>query len=167
MKILLLGVSCSGKSTIASDLATALKLRLLEADDEVLRLNGGVWPPDEETIDTYFGVTNKEVLKMDNIVYVISWLEQNDIFAFYKADFILVEIHASYEVLRKRKQARDNPAKQAEKRHQKNFKLYSEIVNDPNINKLLSVSLDTSELTLDEVLQAVLAKMKGEYLRDV
>lgn len=162
MKILLLGMSCSGKSTIARDLAKALKSNLLEADDEVLRLNGGLWPDEEEIIDTYFGVVNREVIKMEDIVYVISWLERDDIFTFYSAGFTLIEIHAPYEILRKRKQARDNPSEDAETRHQKNFKLYSEIVRDLDVNKLLSGSIDTSELTSTEVLRAVLAKIRSK-----
>jgi gluconate kinase len=161
-KILLLGMSCSGKSTIAHDLADALKIKLLEADDEVLNLNDGVWPDDEEIIDTCFGITNKKVLKMENILYVISWLERDDILSFYDAGFTLVEVHAPLGVLKKRKRVRDNVPAVDTARLQKNFKHYVEILQDSAIRNLFSASIDTSKLKPTAVLQSILATVQAK-----
>ena len=75
MEIVLLGRSGVGKSTVAASLGRTFGLSVLEADDEVMRLNGGVWPEEEETIDYYFELTNSRVLEMKLVLYVTSWLE--------------------------------------------------------------------------------------------
>ena len=74
MKVILLGRTGSGKSTIAPSLGEALGLTVLEADDETTRLNGGQWPEDEDVIDQFFAVTNRKVLPMESVLYITSWL---------------------------------------------------------------------------------------------
>lgn len=54
MKLLLLGLIGAGKTTIAKILAERHDLNLVEADDEVIKLNGGQWPDNERIIDRYF-----------------------------------------------------------------------------------------------------------------
>lgn len=54
MKVVLLGITGSGKSTTAQSVAGPLNLKVVEADNEVIRLNHGLWPDDEEVINKYF-----------------------------------------------------------------------------------------------------------------
>lgn len=160
MNLLLLGMTCAGKSTLAPTLAQRYGLTLLEADDEVQRLNDGVWPLDEATIDTYFAQTTPKVLQMEQVLYVISWLSKAEIQAFYQAGFKLVELHASYDEIKRRKVLRDDFALYGEARLRRNFHLYFELINDPEIKRLFSVSVDSSELEPDQVRRAVTEKLE-------
>jgi hypothetical protein len=45
MKVFLLGAPCAGKTTLIKALREVLDSPLLDMDDELLRLNGGIWPP--------------------------------------------------------------------------------------------------------------------------
>jgi shikimate kinase len=155
MKILLFGMSCTGKSTIARDLAQAFDLNVLEADDEVRRLNGGTFPQDEETIDRYFEETNPKARAIDGIVYVISWLEKEDILAFHKAGFVLVELRTNFETLKQRKLARDGIGVYDEERSRRNYSLHSELTSNLEVRNQFKVSIDTSDLTSSETFQAV------------
>jgi gluconate kinase len=147
MNILLFGMSCTGKSTIARALAQTFDLSVLEADDEVQRLSGGNFPHDEETIDRYFEETNPKARAISGIVYVISWLEREDILAFYNAGFILVELRANFETLKNRKLARDGFSLYDEERSRRNYLLHSELTSDPKIKNQFKVSINTSDLT--------------------
>ena len=44
MKRFVLGAPCAGKSTIVRHFRRKYGLNALDADDEIVRLNGGVWP---------------------------------------------------------------------------------------------------------------------------
>jgi shikimate kinase len=156
MNVLLFGMSCTGKSTIARDLAGAFALNVLEADDEVRRLNGSTFPQHEETIDRYFEEINPEARAMDGIVYVISWLEKEDILAFHDSGFVLVALQANFETLKRRKLARDGIDIYDEERSQRNYSLHSELTADPKVRGLFKVTVDTSNLDSRETLQAIL-----------
>ena len=160
MKLLLLGTTCAGKSTLAPALAQRYGLTLLEADDEVQRSNGGVWPPDEATIDTYFAQTTPKVLQMEDILYVISWLSKAEIQAFYKAGFKLVELHARYDEIKRRKLIRDDFDLYGEERLQRNFHAYRDLIADPEVREWFAVSLDTTGLEPTQVRQAVFKRLE-------
>ena len=160
MKLLLLGMTCAGKSTLATALAQRYGLTLLEADDEVQRLNGGVWPHDEVTIDTYFAQTTPKVLKMEQVLYVISWLSKAEIQQFHNADFKLIELHASYDETKRRKVLRDDFALYGEERLQRNFYAYRNLIADPELSEWFTVSLDTTGLEPAQVRQAVFKRLE-------
>lgn len=102
---MLLGITGSGKSTTAQSIARPLNLNVVEADNEVIRLNHDLWPDDEEVIDKYFQVASDKVLIMDNVLYVISWLSKPRIKQFIQNGFKVIELHASVEELLKRKRS--------------------------------------------------------------
>lgn len=155
MKIVLLGITGSGKSTIAQKISDVFSLQVIEADNEVIRLNNGLWPKDEQIIDKYFEKTSDKVLEMDNIVYVISWLSKKRVKQFSDKGFKIIELHASIEVLLKRKIQRDNPAESEINRFKENFNGYYEVVFDEKVKPLITLSLDTTTMKPEEVLKEI------------
>lgn len=153
MKLVLLGRSGVGKSTVAVSLGQAFGLSVLEADDETTRLNGGVWPKKEETIDYYFELTNSRVLEMRSVLYVTSWLEPEEIAAFHQKGFFIVELHADLPALISRKKQRGDSID--DKRFLTNYVRYQEIVDGAEVQRMLSLRIDTSHLPTAKVKQRV------------
>ena len=156
MKILILGLTGSGKSTCAKRIAEKFSLMLVEADDEVLRLNRGVWPKQESVIDKYFEMTNDEVLRKDTILYVISWLEKERIKEFTNKGFKIIELHADMDELLKRKQHRDDPSTEEINRFWTNYHNYLRVVNDPKLKNVFLLKLDTTNLAPKQTEELVL-----------
>lgn len=160
MKVVLLGITGSGKSTSAQSIAKPLNLKVIEADNEVIRLNHGLWPEDEKIIDKYFQSTSDEVLKMNDVLYVISWLSKKRIQQFIENGFKVVELHAPVEELLRRKIQRDNPTKASINRFKENYGGYYEVIDDEKIKPLLTLSLDTSTMKPEEVISAILRALQ-------
>ncbi|OGD08821.1 hypothetical protein A2397_05245 [Candidatus Amesbacteria bacterium RIFOXYB1_FULL_44_23] len=155
MKIVLLGITGSGKSTIAQKLADRFGIDVVEADDEVIRLNNDLWPKDEKIIDKYFQVTSDKVFTMDNVLYVISWLSKKRIKQFASNGFKIIELHADIKELLKRKIQRDNPTKNEISRFKENSNGYYEVVFDDEIKPLISLSLDTTTINPEDVFKKI------------
>jgi shikimate kinase len=151
MKILLLGLTGSGKSTISKNIAKKYNLLVVEADDEVIRLNNGIWPESGATIDRYFNQTSLKLLHEENVLYVISWMEKVDILNFSANGFKVIELHAQLEKLIKRKINRDKPSEKQINRFRNNYQGYMDVINDSEVQKILNVTIDTTNLTPEEV----------------
>jgi hypothetical protein len=157
VKAIILGLTNSGKSTIA----TILKDRgwpVLEVDDEAQKKNGGIWPESEAVLDILFKEINEEVLEHDNIIFVTSFLDIGDTKKFVDAGFKIIEIHASYEELRKRKIQRDGYPTDELERFNRNYQNFQKYL--PQVSQYICLSLDTtgkeSELLAHEVEQELL-----------
>ncbi len=157
MKLVLLGLSGSGKSTVAPGLGRALGLELLEIDDETTRLNGGTWPKSEALIDALFERIVPRVLQMDAVLFVTSWLDPEEITAFYEHGFAIVELHATFEELVNRKLGRGDALEDG--RMDKNYPIYQDILRDATTQGLLHLSLETTGLSPAEVEQAIIAAL--------
>lgn len=155
-KVLILGVTGAGKSTIAGTVARELNLRPIEVDDEVIQLNGGIWPSDEGIIDDYMHRTNAEVLTRDNVLFATSWLSKEDIQRFHQSGFVIVELHADQNELLRRKIKRDNPDQEHIDRFHQNLPGYYEVVQDPAVQLLIGISIDTTNTDPGNVKQRVL-----------
>lgn len=147
-KILILGLSGSGKSTVASNLAKNYGLKLLEADNLVMETNGGIWPEgDDQFIDGVFEKANVEALKMDKVIYVISWLTPERIRDFYEAGFVIFEMHADFDELLRRKELRDGMNKKRKDRFIKTYAGYSQSILATEMQKYYKKSIDTTNLS--------------------
>ncbi len=151
MKLLLLGLSASGKSTVAKKISEKFNLKLLEADDTVEKINGGTWPDNDETITKGFKIANDEALQSDNILYVISWLTHKEIKRFLNAGFKIVEMHAEFEELVKRKLKRDNETPERIEKFKLTYIEYFNTVLNENIKDLYRVSIDTTNKTVVDI----------------
>ncbi len=155
MKILILGLSGSGKSSIAPKLAEKYNLGLIEADDKVMDVSHNKWPFDDKLIDEVFESTNRLVLNKDSVLYVISWLETERIKEFRDKGFLIIEMHADYEELLKRKIKRNGMKEWQIKRFEKTYKGYFETVLSEEAKKHFALSLDTTKIGQVEVFEKI------------
>ncbi|MEK9143012.1 MAG: AAA family ATPase [Patescibacteria group bacterium] len=155
-KVLLLGITGSGKSTISELIAKSLGLEILEVDREVIRFNSGFWPKDAAVISKYMEITNENALKRDNVLYVTSWLNKKWVKQFYFNGFKIIELHADIEELLRRKVKRDNPGQDQIDTFKGSYEGYYEVVNDKEIQGLISLSLDTTRMSIEIVTEAIL-----------
>src|SRR5438445_4081535 len=75
VRLLVLGMPCAGKSTVAR-LLRDRGVNVIDVDDEILRLNGGQWP---ETIEIKENVLQPKmldaVLEMPSVVLLNSYMQ--------------------------------------------------------------------------------------------
>lgn len=155
-KLLLLGITGAGKSTAAIPIAKYFGIQIFESDQEVIRLNNGLWPKNLKIILKYMRVVNKMALDMDNIIYITSWLTKSDVKRFYKNGFKIIELHADLETLIKRKVNRDNPPQSQIDQFRKTYGGYYEVVNHLEIKPLITLSLDTTNMPIDSIVESIL-----------
>lgn len=151
MKILLLGLSASGKSTVSLKLAKKYNLILEEADDEVRNLNGNNWSFNDGIITEAFKTANNKAIHMDNVIYVTSWLSQDEIAEFYKSGFKIIEMHASFDELVRRKIKKDFISRDMINKFKDTYKGYFDTVLPDEMKQYYKLSLDTTKITEDEV----------------
>ncbi len=154
VKAVILGLTNSGKSTVASRLKD-LGWPVIEVDDIAQEKNNGIWPESEAVLDVLFNQANNEVILYPDIVYVTSFLDRSDVEQFYNAGFKIIELHAAYEELRKRRIDRDGYPKDNWERFDRNYNYYQKLV--PDISKYFSLSVDTTNVDRAE-LAAILDK---------
>jgi len=154
-KLLLLGITGSGKSTISKSIGQALGLKVLQVDHEVIRLNNGLWPKDADTISKYMLTINDAVLEMDGILYMTSWLSKQSVKQFHEKGFRIIELHANFEELLRRKIKRDNPTQNQIDKFREDSKGYYEVINDKEIQPLITLSLDTTGMSIESVIKAI------------
>ncbi len=135
-KVIILGPSGSGKSSIIRKLSKEnLFKRNIDVDEEIVKLNNNKWPESEAEIDMYMSTINGDILLMDEVLFVTSWLELEDMKAFVQNEFIIIELYVSYEILYERKLKRDG---RVEKRFKKNFETYMDIIEQAKALGLVS-----------------------------
>lgn len=159
MNVLLLGRSGAGKSTVAPEVGKVFGLEVLEVDDDATRLNGGVWPDDEEVIDALFEGITPSVLTMDSVLLVTSWLSVEEIAAFYRRGFHIVELHAAFGELVARKQRRGDSLDDG--RFYKNYSVYTSITDEAASKNLFHLPLDTTGRSPAEVEQIVIERLSA------
>lgn len=157
----MLGLSGSGKSTIAPVIAQIHGLELIEADDSVEIANGGIWPDgDDELIDRVFRETNQRVIGLDNIVYVTSWLEADWLKEFYNRGFKIIEMHADLETLVQRKIKRDKMSISSKERFVKTYAEYTSKFLSVASKTYFVISVDTSNLSSKDALNLITNLLK-------
>lgn len=157
MKVALLGLSGTGKTTIGNLLKEHYGFPVLEADDEVLRRYNGSWPDEEALIDSSFEETNRRVLTMSHVFFITTWLEKEMIEAFYAADFRLILLLAPLDELLRRRRIRDGEfSPDIQQRVKHNYQAFLEIVQEPHIATLFSLTLDMSQISTDEAIGRIL-----------
>lgn len=152
IKAVILGLTNSGKSSVAEVLRTD-GWPILEVDDVAQEKNGGIWPESEDVLEKLFKETNEEVTGMDNVVFVTSFLEPEDLKRFVDQGFKIIELHASYDELLRRKIQRDGEPKDKLERFNRNYNNF-QIIKD-QVKDTLSLSLDTTGKSVHEVVVVV------------
>ena len=72
-RVFVLGVPCSGKTTIAGHLRATLAATILDMDDEVVRRNGGVWPDIDTKNDVFVPQVLDAASALDDVLLLNSY----------------------------------------------------------------------------------------------
>lgn len=72
-RVFVLGVPCSGKSTIAGRLRRIEGLTVIDMDDEVVARNGGSWPDIAQKNEVFVPQVLDEVCAMDRVIVFNSY----------------------------------------------------------------------------------------------
>lgn len=153
MKVVLLGLSGTGKTTIGNILKKTYGFPVVEADDDVHQRYNGIWPDQEALIDASFEETNRQVLRMQHVFFITSWLEKDIIASFSAHGFCLLLLVAPLEDLLQRRQQRDGKYPPALlKRVQHNHRVFLDIVQEPTISTLFALTLDMSKTTTQQAI---------------
>lgn len=155
MKILLLGLSGSGKSTLAPVLAKKYNLSVYEADDEVMLINDGIWPDNDEIVDRGFALANEKVLKQDSVVFVSTWLSKKDFARFVESGFKVVVLIAQFQELVNRKIKRDQTTSEKIEIYKQTYKDFIEYIESPEIAKHILIRIDSTNLSTEELAEIV------------
>ncbi len=148
VKAIILGLSNSGKSSVA-EILLRNGWPIFEVDDEAFRRNDVIWEAEEDVMDRLFKQINDEVINFEEVVFVTSFLEISDIKRFKDKGFMIIELHADYEELIRRKTLRDKPTQEKLERYDKNYKNYVEIIKETEY--LFDLSLDTTNSSPEEI----------------
>ncbi len=101
MRLYLLGAPCAGKSTLVPALREWLECPVLDMDDELLLLNGGVWP-DLGIKRALTGRVIAEASRLDDVVLAHSMVDDEQLASLVETGWSIGLLDAPEEVLRSR-----------------------------------------------------------------
>jgi shikimate kinase len=101
VKLFLLGAPCAGKSTLVPRLRESLGCPVLDMDDELLSLNGGVWP-DLEIKRALTSQVIAEASRLVDVVLAHSIVDDEQVASLRTTGWIVGLLDAPEEVLRTR-----------------------------------------------------------------
>lgn len=103
MKLFVVGVPCSGKSTVAACLREEFGLNAVDVDDQILRLNQGVWPSDLETKnEVLLPKVLNEALEIDEVILFNSYLFPSHAALLREAGFRILLLEVPEAEIRRR-----------------------------------------------------------------
>lgn len=109
MKAIIIGTSLSGKTTLVRYLRTNTKLPILEVDEELTRLNNGVYPTDNKYKHTILiPQIVEDILNRDNIVFFTNtnYFTPSDLKNARSKGFKIVQLWLDLNELQKRNKFR-------------------------------------------------------------
>lgn len=155
IKVVILGASSTGKTTIGSILRDKYKLPVFECDDETRCLNDGVWPDDERIVDKLFTQVNKKALDMENIVYITSFLDRDEILAFANKGFKFIELHGDFDFLLKRRLKREKISPTLLRRFRKRYESLIKLVDSPELRQYFPLKFEVSQDSNDQIAREI------------
>lgn len=155
MKLLLIGLSGTGKSTLAQLLGKKFQLAVYEADDEVMELNSGNWPDSDELIDKGFAIANEKALNMDNVVFVTTFLSITNFNRFTGAEYKVIELTNTYDELVSRKIARDGMTQTQIEKFKQTYREFDEFINVPTVKEHIALTFNTTLHDTNTILEKI------------
>jgi shikimate kinase len=102
VRIFVVGAPCAGKTTVVRILRHAWRLNAVDMDEEIARLNGGVWPTIEYKEDVLQPRVLDEAIASGDIVLFNSYLQVDRAARLRGAGFRIVLLDVSEEELMRR-----------------------------------------------------------------
>ena len=102
-KLIIVGASTSGKSTLMRYLRQHTDLVVAEMDEEIVKLNKGKWPTDDDYRNTVLvPKITREIIGMDEVVYISSYVPDELAKEAKHKGFTIVLLEVSLEQLKTR-----------------------------------------------------------------
>jgi hypothetical protein len=106
MKLFILAPPASGKTTVSVHLRTVSDIRVMDSDDEILRLNHNIWPDIKTKNEVFLPKVVEAATKLDNVILLNSYMPIELADKLKEVGFTFVLLDVSGEELRRRHQAR-------------------------------------------------------------
>ena len=106
MRALVLGAACAGKTTLCRHLRTVCGVNAIDTNDQILRLNDGVWPTIERKNDVLLPMALASVIGMREVVLLNSYMPVHLMVEVRQAGFQTLLLNVSEAELRRRHELR-------------------------------------------------------------
>ncbi len=154
MKIFIFAVQCAGKTTLANYLRKSNAYQVIEMDDEILRLNGNVWPTDFQ-----YKITDLEpavygrIEKMQDVIFMDNHLALEQASKFKRRGFSIIYIEVERDILLQRNKERVQSSDQDDASQWIDSELENakQLIKNGLVDKIIDGDQSTQEIT-DELL---------------
>ncbi len=102
MKTFVMGAACAGKTSLCHHLRTARGVNAIDTNDEILRLNGGIWPSIDRKNQVLLPMVLDAVMAMKEVVLFNSYMPADQMRQLRLAGFRTVLVDVSEAELRRR-----------------------------------------------------------------
>lgn len=153
MKVLIIGTSLSGKTTLIRYLRADTKLPLLEMDEELTQLNNGVFPSDQSQKLALVSQIVRNVLERESVIFFTNtdYFSINDLKNARGNNFQIFQLDTDLQNLQTRNQMRvqnENYADQSQ--WLKGMKEYQDLMREKGlVDKVLNADQPTESITED------------------
>ena len=106
-KLIIIGASAGGKSTLMRYLRQHTDLVVVEMDEEIVKLNDNKWPTDDRYRNTVLvPKITKKIIGMDKVIYISSYVPDGLAEEAKHNGFIIVLLDVGFEQLKERNDKR-------------------------------------------------------------
>jgi adenylate kinase family enzyme len=151
MQLFIFGAQCAGKTTTVRSLAAKTTLPIIEMDDEIMRLNNGVWPKDmkykEQMLDPQ---VYQLVADMPDVIFFENHMSVEQTRQFKEAGFSILLIEVSRDELLRRNKQRVKEEKYDDA--SKWIEMQLENIDELQRNHLIDFTIDR-EQSVNKVIQ--------------
>jgi adenylate kinase family enzyme len=159
IKAIIIGPPLVGKTTIVNYLRSKTSLQVLELDEELVKLNNGVWPSDEEHRNKV--LVHKvvdEVKNMDNVIFFTTYFGVEDLRRVKEGGFKVLQLMLEKDELLKRNITRmQGRESDATKDVENNLRLQDDIKKAGVIDKTIFTNKPVAEV-VSEILAYLTVK---------
>lgn len=154
MKIFILGAPASGKTTIASKIREVSDVRAIDADDEIIALNNGVWPDIETKNNTLLPRVVEEAINADAVVLFNSYMPAAELDRLKTAGFKIMLLEVSEKELERRHIERQTTTEGW--RNEEWFEWHQAIIKELRKKKYIDEVISGEQLT-QEIVKLILS----------
>lgn len=104
-KVLIIGASTTGKTTLLNSLKTHTSIPILESDDELISLNGGTYPFDSQLkMEKLAPLMVKKVLEMDQVIFLSNthYFTPQNLEQARQKGFFIIQLQLDREIMHQR-----------------------------------------------------------------
>ena len=135
-KIIVIGASTTGKSTLIRSLKEKISLPLFEMDEELKKLNGGIFPSDFDQKMHLSALVISNILERSEVVFLTNtnYFTKDDLLLAQEKGFFVVQLVLPREEMEKRNRNRvENEGYDDLSRHFENMIHYQEEIQKDNL----------------------------------